>query len=39
MPSRNDVLQATREYPIQWDPEYTMTQYKRQSNYLYEEKK
>ena len=26
MPSKNDVLQATRESPIQQDTEYTMTQ-------------
>ena len=27
MPSKNDVLQAKREYPIQWYPGHTMTQY------------
>ena len=39
MPSKNDVLLATRESPIQWDPEFTMTQYEHQSNDSYEEKK
>ena len=39
MPSKNDFLQATRESPIQWDPKYTMAQYKHQYNDSYEEKK
>ena len=39
MPSKNDFLQSTRESTIQWDPEYTMTQYEHQSNDLHEEQK
>ena len=39
MPSKNDVLEATRESPIQRDTEYTMTQYEYQSNDYHEEQK
>ena len=39
MPYTNYILKSTRESPRQWDPEYTMTQYKHQSNYPYEEQK